>query len=119
MSKACRGLPAAAFWELREKINERLPADEAQRLARADRRRTRGGGRDCAHPRVSRGALVLTSLRLPIPQEAGARLYGATPAEGAHALRRLLPVIQAALPCPNVGQHLAAGADLSPEQGLQ
>ena len=114
--KAFMGLPAAAFWELSEKIKEQLPAYEAQRLERTDRRRTRGGGRDFDQPLVIRVALVLTYLRLHITQEAVARLYGATQAEVSRELRRLLPVIQAALPCPKVWQQLAAGADLSPEQ---
>ncbi len=38
--KAFMGLPAAAFWELIERIKEQLPAYEAQRLARADRGQT-------------------------------------------------------------------------------
>ena len=67
--KAFMGLPAAAFWELSEKIKEQLPAYEAQRLERTDRRRTRGGGRDFDQPLVIRVALVLTYLRLHITQE--------------------------------------------------
>ncbi len=117
--KAFMGLPAAAFWELIERIKAQLPAYEAQRLARADRQRTIGGGRDFDPPLVSRVALVLTYLRLRIPQEAVARLYGATQADVSRELRRLLPVLQAALPCPAVWQRLAEGADLSPEQCLE
>ncbi len=117
--KAFMGLPAAAFWELIERIKAQLPAYEAQRLARADRQRTIGGGRDFDQPLVSRVALVLTYLRLHIPQEAVARLYGATQADVSRELRRLLPVLQAALPCPAVWQRLAEGADLSPEQCLE
>jgi hypothetical protein len=116
--KAFRGLPAAAFWALIEQITEQRPAYEAQRLEGADRQRRVGGGRDFDHPLVIRGALVLTYLRLHIPQEAVAGLYGATQGEVSRELRRLLPVLQAALPCPEVWQQLAAGADLSPEQCL-
>jgi hypothetical protein len=72
--KAFRGLPAAGFGELSEKIKERLPVYELQRLERADRQRRSGGGRDFAHPLVSRVALVLTSRRLHIAQEAVASL---------------------------------------------
>ena len=72
--KAVMGLPAAAFWELIEKIKAHLPAYEAQRLERANRQRAVGGGRDCDQPLVIRVALVLTYLRLPIPQEAVASL---------------------------------------------
>jgi len=117
--KAFMGLPAAAFWELIEKITEQLPAYEAQRLERANRQRTVGGGRAFDQPLVIRVALVLTYLRLHITQEAVAKLYGVTQADVSRELRRLLPVIQAALPCPAVWQPLAAGADLSPEQCLE
>ncbi len=117
--KAFMGLPAAAFWELIEKIKEHLPTYEARRLERANRQRALGGGRDFDQPLVIRVALVLTYLRLHIPQEAVAKLYGATQADVSRELRRLLPVIQAALPCPAVWQQLAAGADLSPAQGLK
>ncbi len=117
--RAFMGLPAATFWELIEKTTEHLPADETQRLERADRQRRVGGGRDFEQPLVLRVALVLTYLRLHIPQEAVAQLYGATQAEVSRELRRLLPVLQAVLPCPAVWQQLAAGADLSPEQGLE
>ena len=117
--KAFMGLPAAAFWELVEKITEQLPAYEAQRLGRADRQRALGGGRAFDQPLVIRVAVVLTYLRLHIPQEAVAQLYGATQADVSRELRRLLPVIQAALPCPAVWQQLAEGADLSPEQCLE
>ena len=113
------GLPTATFWELIEKITEHLPAYETQGLERADRQRRVGGGRDCDQPLGIGVALVLTSLRWPIPQEAVVQLYGATPAEVSREVRRLLPVLQAVLPCPAVGQQLAAGADLSPEQGLE
>ena len=117
--KAFMGLPAAAFWALSEKITEHLPAAEAHRLERVDRQRMRGGGRDFDQPLGIRVALVLTSLRLHIPQEAVAQLYGATQADVSRALRRLLPVLQAALPCPEVWQQLAAGAARNPEQGLE
>ena len=116
--RAFMGVPAATFWDLIEKITEHLPAYETQRLERADRQRRVGGGRACDQPLVLRVALVLTYLRLHIPQEAVAQLYGATQADVSRELRRLLPVIQHALPCPAVWQQLAEGADLSPEQGL-
>jgi hypothetical protein len=117
--KACTGLPAEAFWALIEKITEQLPAYEEQRLGRADRQRALGGGRDCAQPLVIRVAVVLTSLRLHIPQAAGAQLYGATQAEGSRELRRLLPVIPQALPCPAVWERIAEGAEVAPAQCLE
>jgi len=117
--KAFTGLPAATFWELIEKITEQLPAYETQRLERTDRQRRVGGGRDFDQPLVIRVALILTYLRLHIPQEAVAQLYGATQADVSRELRRLLPVLQAALPCPAVWQQRAEGTELSPEQCLE
>jgi hypothetical protein len=117
--KAFMGLPAEAFWDLIEKIKEQLPTYEAQRLGRADRQRRVGGGRDFAQPLVIRVALVLTYLRLHIPQEAVAQLYGATQADVSRELRRLLPVIQHALPCPAVWERIDEGAAVHPEQCLE
>src|SRR3989475_1161926 len=117
--KAFTGLPAEAFWDLIEKIKEHLPAYEAQRLRRADRQRALGGGRAFDQPLVIRVALVLTYLRLHIPQEAVAQFYGTTQADVSRELRRLLPVIQHALPCPAVWERLAEGAEVHPEQCLE
>jgi len=117
--KAFTGLPAAAFGDLIEKIKEHLPAYEAQRLGRADRQRALGGGRAFDQPLVIRVAVVLTYLRLHIPQEAVAQLYGATQADVSRELRRLLPVLQQALPCPAVWERIAAGAEVHPEQCLE
>ncbi|MBI3301556.1 MAG: hypothetical protein HYZ72_05710 [Deltaproteobacteria bacterium] len=116
--KAFTGLPAEAVWDLIEKSKEQLPAAEAQRLGRADRQRALGGGRDFDHPLGIRVALVLPSLRLPLPQEAVAQLYGATQAEVSGEVRRLLPVLQHALPCPAVWERITAGAAVHPAQGL-
>ena len=113
------GLPGAAFWALRAQGQEKLPAAEQERLPRAVRQRARGGGREFAQPLVLRVALVLTYLRLHLPQEAVAPLSGATPAEVSRELCRLLPVIPAALPWPAVWEPLAAGADLRAAQGLE
>jgi len=117
--KAFMGLPAEAFWALIAQVKKELPAYEQQRLQRAVRRRAIGGGREFDQPLVIRVALVLTYLRLHIPQDAVAKLYGATQADVSRDLRRLLPVIQAALPCPAVWEQLAAGADLRAEQCLE
>src|SRR5713101_4241045 len=117
--KAFMGLPAAAFWDLLEKIKAHLPAYEAQRLERADRQRTLGGGRDFDQPLVIRVALVLTYLRLHIPQEAVAHLYGATQSDVSRELRRLLPMIQHALPCPAIWERIDEGAAVHPEPCLE
>ncbi len=88
-------------------------------MQRASRRRAVGGGREFDQPLVIRVALVLTYLRLHIPQDAVAKLYGATQADVSRELRRLLPVIQAALPCSAVWEQLTGGADLSAAQCLE
>jgi hypothetical protein len=116
--KAFTGLPAEAVWNLLEKIKEHLPACEARRLGRADRQRALGGGRTFDQPLVIRVALVLTYLRLHIPQEVVAHLYGATQADVSRELRRLLPVLQQALPCPAVWERIAEGTEVHPEQCL-
>jgi hypothetical protein len=116
--KAFTGLPAEAFWNLLEKIKEPLPACEAQRLGRTDRQRALGGGRAFDQPLVIRVALVLTYLRLHIPQEVVAQLYGATQVDVSRELRRLLPVLQQTLPCPAVWERIAEGAEVHPEQCL-
>jgi hypothetical protein len=116
--KAFTGLPAGAFWDLIEKIKAQLPTHEEQRLGRAARQRALGGGRDFDQPLVIRVALVLTYLRLHIPQEAVARLYGATQSDVSRELRRLLPVIRQVLPCPEVWEQMAEGDAVAPEQCL-
>jgi hypothetical protein len=70
------GIPAEVFWEMIEHIEMRLPDYERQRLAREDRQRGAGAGRDFDQSWVIRVALVLTYLRLHVPQATVAALYG-------------------------------------------
>jgi len=111
--KAFMGLPAPVFWQLIADLEAQLPEYERQRLDRPDRQRGIGGGRTFDQPLVIRVALVLTYLRLHIPQEAVAKMYGATQSDVSRELRRLLPVLRIVLPCPAVWEVLAAGAELS------
>jgi hypothetical protein len=110
--KAFMGLPAEHFWEVVQQVADRLPAYEQQRLARPNRQRAVGGGNPYAQPLSIRIALVLTYLRLHIPQAAVAALYGATQSDVSRELRRLLPLIRAVLPSPPVWRVVAEDAEL-------
>lgn len=117
--KAFTGLPAEAFWQLVGAVETRLLAYDRQRRERPDRRRAIGGGRRCDQPLTIRLALVLTYLRLHIPQEAVARLYGATQTDVSRELRRLLPVLRDALPSPQVWEVIEAGEPLTEAARLE
>jgi hypothetical protein len=105
--KALVGIPAEVFWEMIEHIEMRLPDYERQRLAREDRQRGAGAGRDFDQSWVIRVALVLTYLRLHVPQATVAALYGCAQWDVSRELRRLLPLIQQVVPCPTVWQRVA------------
>ena len=110
--KAFTGLAAEAFWKLVGAVEMSLPTYERQRLDRPDRQRAHGGGRPPDQPLAIRVALVLTYLRLHIPQEAVAQLYGATQTDVSRELRRLLPVLREVLPAPEVWEVIEAGEPL-------
>lgn len=110
--KALMGLPAESFWELVQQVQTHLPAYERERLARPDRQRAIGGGNTYDQPLSIRVALVLTYLRLHIPQAAVAALSRATQADVSRELRRLLPLIRAVLPCPTVWHVVAEDDEL-------
>ena len=105
--KAFMGLPAEHFWELVQQVQDHLPASDQQRLARPDRQRAVGAGNRCDQPLSIRVALVLTYLRLHIPQAAVAALYGATQSDVSRELRRLLPLLRERLPSPVVWRVVA------------
>jgi len=112
--KAFMGLPAEVFWQLVADMTHNLPAYELKRLDRADRQRAVGGGQEFDLPLVIRAALVLTYLRLHIPQQAVACLYKeATQSDVSRELRRLLPLMKQVLPCPEVWAMVEAGEALS------
>ena len=98
------GLPAETFWQVVQDSEAAYPAYEQQRLERADRKRQVGGGRKFDLPFAIRIGLVLTYLRLHIPQEVVAKLYGATQSDVSRELRRLLPLLKQVLPVPEVWQ---------------
>jgi len=98
------GISADEFWHVVQMVQERLPAYDQQRLARPGRQRAAGGGCSCDQPVVIRVALVLTYLRLHVPQTVVAALFGATQPDVSRELRRLLPVLPTILPCPALWQ---------------
>ena len=116
--KALMGLPAEVFWELVQNVTARLPEQDRQRLERPDRQRAAGAGRECHQPVAIRVALVLTYLRLHVPQEVVAVLYGATQSDVSRDLRRILPVIHSLTPCPEVWKVLDDDQSVSAEDRL-
>lgn len=100
--KALTGLPADVFWQLVSDLEARMPEYERQRRERPNRQRAVGAGRLYDQPLVIRVMLVLTYMRLHIPQETVALLFGATQPDVSRELRRLLPLIGQILPVPEV-----------------
>lgn len=117
--KALTGLVAEAFWELVQNVEAHLPEYERQRHERPDRQRAVGGGRDFDQPVVLRVAQVLTYLRLHIPQETVAVLFGATQTDVSRDLRRLLPLIVQWVPAPEVWKVVEEEAVLTPADILE
>ena len=105
--KAFTGLPENIFWQLTSDLQARVPEYERQRRERPDRQRAVGAGHPYARSLVIRTALVLTYLRLHIPQETVSLLYGATQPDVSRELRRLLPLIVGVLPVPEVWNIIA------------
>jgi len=118
--KAFMGLPAEVFWQLVADMTSKLPAYELKRLDRKERQRAVGGGREFDLPLVIRGALVLTYLRLHIPQQAVACMYkDATQSDVSRELRRLLPLMKQVLPCPEVWEMVEEGEALQDAELLE
>jgi hypothetical protein len=117
--KAFTGLPFDAFWKLIRDVGARLPEYEHERLERPDRQRAVGGGRDCDQSVVIRVTQVLTYLRLHIPQETVAVMFGATQPDVSRDLRRLLPLIVKLVPAPEVWEVVEKGAGLAPADVLE
>jgi DDE superfamily endonuclease len=117
--KAFTGVPADQFWELLQFMTNQLPAYTHQRAAHADRHRAVGAGRPPALALPVRTALVLTYLRLHIPQATVAILFaGATQSDVSRDLRRLLPLIQQGLPCPQVWEEVPPEQPVPPTTQL-
>lgn len=116
--KAFMGITAEQFWELIEQISTQYPSYLEQLRERPDRQRAIGGGRRYDLSVVIRTALVLTYMRLHIPQTTVAALFGATQSDLSRDLRRLLPLIQRCLPCPVVWEVVAEQQDVPTDSCL-
>lgn len=116
--KALTGIPSDEFWKMLEQMETQLPAYEAERLDRVDRQRALGAGREFDQPLVLRTIAVLTYLRLHVPQTVVALLFGMTQCDLSRDLRRLMPLIQWVLPCPEVWQVIEEGQTLSQPEPL-
>ena len=129
--KALTGLPAGEFWQLIAEMKAKEPEYERQRHERPDRQRAVGAGHPCAQSLVICTAAVLTYLRLHIPQEVVALLFGTTQAYISRDLRRLLPLIAQIIPVPEEWEivklsdevrtleHLPDGCEVEADKGYQ
>ena len=108
--KALTGIPSDEFWALVQHTEDALPEYERQRHQRPDRQRAVGAGRSCDQSVALRVAQVLTYLRLHVPQIVVALLFGGSQSDVSRDLRRLLPLLRRALPCPAVWRVVQEGA---------
>ena len=112
--KALTGVPDSEFWLWFQQLEQQQPAYEQQRHQRPERQRAFWGGRPFDQPLLLRVLAVLTYLRLHVPQAVIALMFGCSQADVSRDLRRLLPLIQQTLPCPQVWQ-VRAETQLIPE----
>ena len=108
--KAFTGVPAEEFWVMVAALAERWAAYQQQRQERPDRQRAVGGGRRCEQDLALRVAVVLTYLRLHVPQAVVGALFGTSQAEVSRELREVLPALQDCLPCPAVWELISDAA---------
>lgn len=117
--KAFMGLNAEQFWDLVHQMQERFAAYTVQQHQRPERQRAVGAGHPPDLPLPIRTALVLTYLRLHVPQATVAALFvGATQSDVSRDLRRLLPLIQQCLPCPVVWEEVEVEQEVPPATHL-
>jgi hypothetical protein len=102
--KAFTGIPSEAFWEMIKAMAEQVEAYEREQHKRAERKRAEGGGRPYKHSLVVRVAMVLTYVRLHVPQAVVGLLYGCSQSDVSRELRRILPLISRVMPEPEIWQ---------------
>jgi hypothetical protein len=96
------GLPVEQFLELFSQIEAVYEEYEKERHSRSNRKRAVGGGRKCDTPLVVRVVMVLMYIRLYTTQEVVASIFGKRKWDVCRDLRRLLPLITAQLPTPEL-----------------
>jgi hypothetical protein len=99
---AFTGIPAEQFWVMLEQTETRFLEYEVEQHRRDDRRRAPGAGRKFDQSLSKRAVAVLAYLRLHVPQVVIALMFGLTQCDISRDPRRLLPLIRAVLPCPEV-----------------
>jgi hypothetical protein len=100
--RAFTGIPAKEFWAMLEKMEVQLLDYEKGRHTREGRERAIGAGRKFDQTLTQRTVAVLSYLRLHVPQLVIAIMFGLKQCDISRDLRRLLPLIIAVLPCPEV-----------------
>jgi len=103
--KALTGLPAEEFWALVAAMTERWADEQRQRRVRPDRQRAEGGGRRCARDLALRTAVVLTSLRLHVPQAVVGARFGTSQAAVSRELGAVLPALRVSRPGDDATQR--------------
>lgn len=100
--KAFMGIESEQFWQLVTLAQAQIDGYVRQQRTRPGRKRQIGAGRPNDLELSIRIALVLTYLRLHIPQAAVAALFGATQPDVSRELVRLGPLLEQLLPCPAI-----------------
>ena len=113
--KAFTGMAAEEFWALVGAVEARWPGEQRQRQERPGRQRAVGGGRRCERAPALRVAVVLTYLRLHVPQAVVGLLFGTSQAAVSREVRAMLPALRPCLPCPAVWEPGSAEATLPTE----
>ena len=112
------GISAELFWRIVAEVTLKLPGIDRQRLERTERKRGIGAGRVCDQPPVLRVAAVLSYLRLHTPQMVIAWLYGMTQTDVSRDLQRVLPALQAVLPCPQIWKIMESEQTVAADKRL-
>ena len=102
MVELLTGLPWPLFLELFLRVEAAYEGYERERHSQKERKRAVGRGRKCATPLVVRVVMVLMYIRLYATQDVVASVFGKRKWDVCRDLRRLLPLITAQLPTPEV-----------------
>ncbi|TAK94404.1 hypothetical protein EPO05_06400 [Patescibacteria group bacterium] len=100
--EAFTGIPADVFWAKVAEMAAKLPEYEDARHSREGRQRAIGAGRKFAHPLAQRVVAISSYLRLHVPQAVIGLMFEISQYDISRDLRRLLPLIQDVLPCPDL-----------------
>ena len=99
---AFTGIPADVFWVKVAEMGEKMSEYETARHSRDSRQRAIGAGRKFAHSLAQRVVAILSYLRLHVPQAVIGLMFDVPQYDISRDLRRLLPLVQDVLPCPEL-----------------